>query len=95
MCAGNAPAWANEELQQGEIIVVDLQARVIGASSESLDPRQLAGVPEGHPSHRSSLAATSIHSTTTGRIGSPARIRGHSQKWTGQPATQAHEHVQG
>ena len=51
MCAGNAPAWANEELQQGEIIVVDLQARVIGASSESLDPRQLAGVPEGHPSH--------------------------------------------
>ena len=75
--------------------MVGLQARVIGASIESIDPRHLAGVPEGHPSHRISLAATSIHSTTTGRIGSPARIRGHSHKWTGQPATQAHEHVQG
>ena len=75
--------------------MVGLQARVIGPSIESIDPRHLAGVPEGHPSHRISLAATSIHSTTTGRTGSPSRIRGRSHKWTGQPATQAHEHVQG
>ena len=47
MCAGNARAWANQELQQGDVAVVGLQARVIGASIESIDPRHLAGVPEG------------------------------------------------
>ena len=55
MCAGNAPAWANQELQQGEVTVVGLQARVIGASIESIDPRHLAGCQKGTPATGSHL----------------------------------------
>ena len=75
--------------------MVGLQARVIGASSESLTQGNWPGCQQDTPATGLSLAATSIHSTTAGHIGSPARIRGHSQEWTGQPATQAHERVQG
>ena len=46
------------------------------------------GCHKGTPSHQISLTATSIHSTTTGRTGSPSRIRGRSHTWTGPPATQ-------
>ena len=72
--------------------MVGLQARVISPAPLR---ESSAGVPQGHPSHQISLTATSIHSTTTGRSGSSSRTRGRSHTWTGPPATQAHEHVQG
>ena len=64
MCVGNAPAWANQELQQGGTKVVDLQARVFGASSESLDPGNRPGCQKDTPA----TGAHSLPQASTARL---------------------------
>ena len=58
-----------------------------------MGPWHLAGVPRGHPSQHVSLAATGFHKTT-GRNGSPSRIRGQAHTWTGMSTSEKVSYAQ-